>query len=104
MAKALTPEQQRIQELEARVSRLEREKKHFKRGYRSLDVGQSRSYALIDELREQEATEVLCDLFGVPSSSYYDDLKREQKIDTERLTLRSLVTQYFNDSRGAAGS
>ena len=43
-------------------------------------------------------------MFGVPSSSYYDYLKREQKIDAERLTLRSLVTQYFNDSRGAAGS
>ncbi|RCW94909.1 putative transposase [Marinomonas foliarum] len=55
-------------------------------------------------MREQEATEILCGLFDVSRSSYYDNLKREQKIDTERLTLRSLVTEYFNDSRGAAGS
>lgn len=43
-------------------------------------------------------------MFGVPGSSYYDYLKRKQKIDVERLTLRSLVVQHFNESRGAAGS
>ena len=47
---------------------------------------------------------MLCDLFDVPSSSYYDYLKCEQKIDVERLELRSLATQFFNDSRCAAGS
>lgn len=40
-SKALAPEQQKIQELEARINRLEREKAILK-GYRSLDVGQTR--------------------------------------------------------------
>jgi len=47
--KALTPEQRRIQELEARCKRLEQEKDILKR-HRSLDVGRHESYALIDQL------------------------------------------------------
>ena len=37
----------------------------IKKGYRSLDVGRTRSYALIDQLSEQEPVEVVCSAFDV---------------------------------------
>ncbi|MCU8938627.1 IS3 family transposase [Pseudomonas aeruginosa] len=103
-SKALTPEQQKIQELEARINRLEREKAIFKKGYRSLDVGRTRSYALIDQLSEQESVEVVCSAFDVARSCYYAHRLRRCRVDARRVALRSQVNQLFNQSRGSAGS
>ncbi|NRS57460.1 IS3 family transposase [Pseudomonas aeruginosa] len=103
-SKALTPEQQKIQELEARINRLEREKAIFKKGYRSLDVGRTRSYALIDQLSEQESVEVVCSAFDVARSCYYVHRLRRRRVDARRVALRSQVNQLFNQSRGSAGS
>jgi len=50
----------------------------FKKGYRSIDVGRARSYALIDQLREQEAVDVICSAFDVAPSSYYEYKQRRQ--------------------------
>ncbi|TEQ96725.1 IS3 family transposase [Pseudomonas aeruginosa] len=102
--KALTPEQQKIQELEARINRLEREKAIFKKGYRSLDVGRTRSYALIDQLSEQESVEVVCSAFDVARSCYYVHRLRRRRVDARRVALRSQVNQLFSQSRGSAGS
>ncbi|MDF5866773.1 IS3-like element IS222 family transposase [Pseudomonas aeruginosa] len=102
-SKALTPEQQKIQELEARINRLEREKAILK-GYRSLDVGRTRSYALIDQLSEQESVEVVCSAFDVARSCYYVHRLRRRRVDARRLALRSQVNQLFSQSRGSAGS
>ncbi|WP_225045462.1 IS3 family transposase, partial [Pseudomonas aeruginosa] len=103
-SKALTPEQQKIQELEARINRLEREKAIFKKGYRSLDVGRTRSYALIDQLSEQESVEVVCSAFDVARSCYYVHRLRRRRVDACRVALRSQVNQLFSQSRGSAGS
>ncbi|ABR83181.2 IS3-like element IS222 family transposase [Pseudomonas paraeruginosa PA7] len=103
-SKALTPEQQKIQELEARINRLEREKAIFKKGYRSLDVGRTRSYALIDQLSEQESVEVVCSAFNVARSCYYVHRLRRRRVDARRVALRSQVNQLFSQSRGSAGS
>ncbi|MBH9547532.1 IS3 family transposase [Pseudomonas aeruginosa] len=103
-SKALTPEQQKIQELEARINRLEREKAIFKKGYRSLDVGRTRSYALIDQLSEQESVEVVCSAFDVARSCYYVHRLRRRRVDAHRVALRSQVNQLFSQSRGSAGS
>ncbi|QZE39583.1 IS3 family transposase [Pseudomonas aeruginosa] len=104
-SKALTPEQQKIQELEARINRLEREKAIFKKGYRSLDVGRTRSYALIDQLSEQESVEVVCSAFDVARSCYYYVHRlRRRRVDARRVALRSQVNQLFSQSRGSAGS
>ncbi|MCQ4279582.1 IS3 family transposase [Pseudomonas stutzeri] len=103
-SKALTPEQQKIQELEARINRLEREKAIFKKGYRSLDVGRTRSYALIDQLSEQEPVEVVCSAFDVARSCYYAHRLRRRRIDARRVALRSRVNELFSQSRGSAGS
>ncbi|WP_151892288.1 IS3-like element IS222 family transposase [Pseudomonas aeruginosa] len=103
-SKALTPEQQKIQELEARINRLEREKAIFKKGYRSLDVGRTRSYALIDQLSEHESVEVVCSAFDVARSCYYVHRLRRRRVDARRVALRSQVNQLFSQSRGSAGS
>ncbi|EOU9565126.1 IS3-like element IS222 family transposase [Pseudomonas aeruginosa] len=103
-SKALTPEQQKIQELEARINRLEREKAFIKKGYRSLDVGRTRSYALIDQLSEQESVEVVCSAFDVARSCYYVHRLRRRRVDARRVALRSQVNQLFSQSRGSAGS
>ncbi|MGK9063772.1 IS3 family transposase [Stutzerimonas chloritidismutans] len=103
-SKALTPEQQKIQELEARINRLEREKAIFKKGYRSLDVGRTRSYALIDQLSEQEPVEVVCSAFDVARSCYYAHRLRRRRVDVRRVALRSRVNELFSQSRGSAGS
>ncbi|MGS6394084.1 IS3 family transposase [Pseudomonas aeruginosa] len=103
-SKALTPEQQKIQELEARINRLEREKAILKKGYRSLDVGRTRSYALIEQLSEQESVEVVCSAFDVARSCYYVHRLRRRRVDARRVALRSQVNQLFSQSRGSAGS
>ena len=47
--------------------------------------------------------QALCDLFGVPSSTYYEREKNKDNIDAERIRQRSVVTQLFNASNGSAG-
>ncbi|MGP9533270.1 MULTISPECIES: IS3 family transposase [Halomonas] len=103
-SKALTPEQQRIQELEARCQRLEQEKDIPKKGYRSLDVGRNESYALIDQLSEQMPVSMVCDAFDISRSSYYDYRQRQQNIDASRLALKAMVRRVFTQGRGSAGS
>jgi putative transposase len=83
---------------------LEQENSILKKGYRSLDVGRDESYALIDQLSEHEHVELVCSVFDISRSSYYDYKRRLSVIDVERLQQRSQVNQLFNESRGAAGS
>ena len=59
-SKALTSEQQKIYEPEARIARLER-KKSILKGYCALDVGKVRAHALIDRLSAHEPIELLCE-------------------------------------------
>ncbi|MFC2259737.1 IS3-like element IS222 family transposase, partial [Pseudomonas aeruginosa] len=73
-------------------------------GYRSLDVGRTRSYALIDQLSEQESVEVVCSAFDVARSCYYVHRLRRRRVDARRVALRSQVNQLFSQSRGSAGS
>ena len=46
----------------------------------------------------------MCTAFGVPTSSYYDYKQSAQRVDVERLTLRSKIKELFKASRGSAGS
>ncbi|HAT2489037.1 TPA: IS3 family transposase [Aeromonas hydrophila] len=102
--RALTPEQQKIQELEARINRLEREKAILKKLYCSLDGGRTRTYALIDRLREQAPTTQVCCAFGIPTACFYDYLARRRTINRERMQQRSELRCLFNESRGSTGS
>ncbi|WP_096335665.1 IS3 family transposase [Pseudomonas alkylphenolica] len=103
-SKALTPEQQKIQELEARINRLEREKSIPKKGHRALDGRGTRAFALIDQLRSEEPVDLLCSVFEVTRSCYYTYCRKRRFPDVERLVLRSRVNELFTQSRSAAGS
>ncbi|UVL28333.1 IS3 family transposase [Pseudomonas donghuensis] len=103
-SKALTPEQQKIQELEARINRLEREKSNLKKGHRALDGRGARAFALIDQLRSEEPVDLLCSVFEVTRSCYYAHCRKRRSPDVERLVLRSRVNELFTQSRSAAGS
>ncbi|MDD2130879.1 IS3 family transposase [Pseudomonas sp. 17391] len=103
-SKALTPEQQKIQELEARINRLEREKSIFKKGHRALDGRGARAFALIDQLRSEEPVDLLCSVFEVTRFCYYAHCRKRRSPDVERLVLRSRVNELFTQSRSAAGS
>ncbi|AVF54882.1 IS3 family transposase [Pseudomonas fulva] len=103
-SKALTPEQQKIQELEARINRLEREKSIFKKGHRALDGRGARAFALIDQLRSEEPVDLLCSVFEVTRSCYYAHCRKRRSPDVERLVLCSRVNELFTQSRSAAGS
>jgi len=46
----------------------------------------------------------LCEVLGINRSSYYAYKARKRKPDVKRVILRVKVTEWFNDSRGSAGS
>ena len=68
-------------------------------GYRALDVGRSRAFALIDQLSAHEPVDWLCKLFEVTRSCYYAQRLRRRTPDVERLRLRSRVSELFSQSR-----
>ncbi|MFM5172292.1 IS3 family transposase [Aeromonas veronii] len=106
ISKALSPEQQKIQELEARINRLECEKDILKKGYCPPDGGRVHTYALalIDRLREQAPITLVCCAFDVPTSCFYDYLARRRAINRERMQQRSELRRLFKASRDSAGS
>ena len=59
---------------------------------------------MIGQLREHDTTELVCRVFGVGLSSYYERRQRHKNIDTERVTLRAKVNELFTKSRSSAGS
>jgi putative transposase len=73
-------------------------------GYRALDVGRSRAYALINQLSAHEPVDCLCEVFDVTRSSYYAHRLRRLTPDVERLRLRSRVNELFTRGRSAPGS
>ena len=59
-------------------------------------------FSLIDKLREHESVKMLCELFNVASSCYYEF--KQCKPDASRIRLASQIKELFNMSRGSAGS
>ena len=47
---------------------------------------------------------MVCAVFDVKRSSYYDYLNRSKKIDVRRLELKAHVNRVFNESRSSMGS
>ena len=55
-------------------------------------------------MREHETVELLCDVFDVSRSSYYDHLARKKIIKPEEISLKAMIKKRFVDSRQSAGS
>lgn len=58
----------------------------------------------MEELSRNEPVELVCAAFGVPRSCLYAYRQRCQRIDAERMALRSQVHELFVGSRSSAGS
>lgn len=71
---------------------------------RSLGVGRSRAFALIDQLSIHEPIDWLWKVFEVPRSCYYARRLRHRTPDVECLRLRSRVNELFTQGRSAPGS
>ncbi|WP_240047820.1 IS3 family transposase [Pseudomonas sp. JV241A] len=103
-AKAITPEQQRIQELEALVRQKDRDIEIPKKGQCSPASGLQGSFSLINELSEQFGVFDCCRVLGVRRSSFYAWRKRQGRKDPVREDLRSTMASLFKASRSSAGS
>ena len=73
-------------------------------GYRALDVGRHRTYEVIDQICRSESVELACAVFDVTRSCLYAYRERAQRVDSERMALRSRVHELFVESRSSAGS
>lgn len=59
---------------------------------------------MIDQLSEHEPIEMVCDVFDIPRSSYYDYKTRDTSIKPEEVELRAKINEFFSLSRSSAGS
>lgn len=59
---------------------------------------------MVDLLSEQAPTTIVCQLFGVSRSSYYNRRSRHQCVDVKRVELTAKVREIHRISRGSAGS
>ena len=55
-------------------------------------------------MRGQESVELVCCVFGVAPSSFYDYLKRKRIVNVQHLRERCEVNRLFTASRSSAGS
>ncbi|MDC9594948.1 IS3 family transposase, partial [Xenorhabdus sp. IM139775] len=100
----ITPEQIEIRELKKKLQRIEMENEVLKKAFSTLDVGLSEQFSLIEQFRVLYPVAFLCQLFGVYRSSYQAWHHRQNKPDAERVKLKSLVREAFNESNGSAGA
>ncbi|WP_087465107.1 IS3 family transposase [Cellvibrio sp. PSBB006] len=100
----VTPEQQRIRELEKKIKRIETENEIPKKGYRSLDVRLAEQFAIVEELKQSYSVKVLCNAFGIHRSSYRYWSKRPDDVDAETIHLMSEVRAVHAESNGSAGA
>ncbi|HTF98042.1 MAG TPA: IS3 family transposase [Cellvibrio sp.] len=100
----VTPEQQRIRELEKKIKRIETENEIFKKGYRSLDVRLAERFAIVKELKKSYSVKMLCEAFGIHRSSYKYWIDRPDSINAEIIHLLSEVRAVHAESNGSAGA
>ncbi|MDM8799560.1 IS3 family transposase, partial [Escherichia coli] len=103
-ATPITPEQQRIRELEKQVRRLEEQNTIFKKGYRALDVRLTERFTIVSRLSDSHSVVSLCSALGIHRSSYRYWRKRRDTVNSARVRLCSEIRRAWNQSRGSAGA
>ncbi|EBV7177926.1 TPA: IS3 family transposase [Salmonella enterica subsp. enterica serovar Birkenhead] len=103
-ATPITPDQQRIRELEKQVRRLEEQNTIFKKGYRALDVRLAERFTIAARLSDCHTVVSLCSALGIHRSSYRDWRKRRDTVNPVRVRLCSEIHRAWNQSRGSAGA
>ncbi|WP_143714089.1 IS3-like element ISEc31 family transposase [Escherichia coli] len=103
-ATPITPDQQRIRELEKQVRRLEEHNTIFKKGYRALDVRLAERFTIVARLSDSHSVVSLCSNLEIHRSSYQYWRKRRDTVNPARVRLCSEIRRAWNQSRGSAGA
>ncbi|EHD3155529.1 IS3 family transposase [Escherichia coli] len=103
-ATPITPEQQRIRELEKQVRRLEEQNTIFKKGYRALNVRLAERFTIAARLSDSHTVVSLCSALEIHRSSYRYWRKRRDTVNPARVRLCSEIRRAWNQSRGSAGA
>ncbi|EFG4030025.1 IS3-like element ISEc31 family transposase, partial [Escherichia coli] len=103
-ATPITPDQQRICELEKQVRRLEEQNTIFKKGYRALDVRLAERFTIVARLSDSHSVVSLCSALEIHRSSYRYWRKRRDTVNPARVRLCSEIRRAWNQSRGSAGA
>ncbi|WP_338894038.1 IS3 family transposase [Escherichia coli] len=103
-ATPITPDQQRIRELEKQVRRLEEQNTIFKKGYRALDVRLPEQFSIAARLSDSHTVVSLCSALEIHRSSYRYWRKRRDTVNPARVRLCSEIRRAWNQSRGSAGA
>ncbi|HAX3359134.1 TPA: IS3-like element ISEc31 family transposase [Escherichia coli] len=103
-ATPITPDQQRIRELEKQVRRLEEHNTILKKGYRALDVRLAERFTIVARLSDSHSVVSLCSALEIHRSSYRYWRKRRDTVNPARVRLCSEIRRAWNQSRGYAGA
>ncbi|EHK4134829.1 IS3 family transposase, partial [Escherichia coli] len=103
-ATPITPDQQRIRELEKQVRRLEEQNTIFKKGYRALNVRLAEQFTIAARLSDSHTVVSLCSALEIHRSSYRYWRKRRDTVNPARVRLCSEIRRAWNQSRGSAGA
>ncbi|HHS9105022.1 TPA: IS3 family transposase [Escherichia coli] len=103
-ATPITPDQQRIRELEKQVRRLEEQNTIFKKGYRALNVRLAERFTIAARLSDSHTVVSLCSALEIHRSSYRYWRKRRDTVNPARVRLCSEIRWAWNQSRGSAGA
>ncbi|EKS1207454.1 IS3 family transposase [Escherichia coli] len=103
-ATPITPDQQRIRELEKQVRRLEEQNTIFKKGYRALNVRLAERFTIAARLSDSHTVVSLCSALEIHRSSYRYWRKRRDTVNPARVRLCSEIRRAWNQSRGYAGA
>ncbi|HFP1429428.1 TPA: IS3 family transposase [Escherichia coli] len=103
-ATPITPDQQRIRELEKQVRRLEEQNTIFKKGYRALNVRLAERFTIAARLSDSHTVVSLCSALEIHRSSYRYWRKRRDTVNPARVRLCSEIRRAWNQSRGSVGA
>ncbi|EFM9835198.1 IS3 family transposase, partial [Escherichia coli] len=103
-ATPITPDQQRIRELEKQVRRLEEQNTIFKKGYRALNVRLAERFTIAARLSDSHTVVSLCSALEIHRSNYRYWRKRRDTVNPARVRLCSEIRRAWNQSRGSAGA
>ncbi|EBC1671556.1 IS3 family transposase, partial [Salmonella enterica] len=103
-ATPMTPDQQRIRELEKQIRRLEEQNTIFKKGYRALDVRLAERFTIVARLSDSHTVVSLCSALEIHRSSYRYWQKRCDTVNPAQVRLCSEIRRVWNQSRGSAGA
>ncbi|HAK2160373.1 TPA: IS3 family transposase [Salmonella enterica] len=103
-ATPITPDQQRIRELEKQVRCLEEQNTIFKKGYCTLDVRLAERFTIVARLSDSHTVASLCSALEIHRSSYRYWRKRRDMVKPVHVRLCSEIRRAWNQSRDSAGA